>query len=503
MPRQATGCFCVSSPPPCERYRDALVLFVGQVVWIEAKSAEDIARTLRQRLPAKLAARVDSTFAFRGNDLNEILGHVLCATDMSALATKSDGDLWRFFSSRFLRHSVRFRVTEAFRGITDQEVEILTGYDSCSGVRFQEFKPYLVHAWRNKDSGQLETAACSGTGPVEDLQDAVEYLRALKAGTSQIRVHGFVTSNPDDVQFGFRSTAPLAGIPVLLRSETASWQALTVADGTYEFTGLTPGSYEISASLPALPAGQTIRKLRLDPGSCSKQDFLGARIGKISGTLLDSRGNPVSGVLVDIEAVPPTKQPHPLVRSLTDDNGYFEHTSLLTGDYVIGVNLETPPNAKDWYGKRVPYLRTYYPDVTDRAAAQVLRIEPSQNIERLEFRFPRRPEPLTVTGTVSWPGRGLARAGVWLMDTEYPADSSQVDSVSTKRDGRYVLIGADGCHYILFAHVDKGDYHYHSELLQVDKSPDKPIRIEITIKEPAETCRICKRFTHFWEPLPR
>ena len=184
-------------------------------------------------------------------------------------------------------------------------------------------------------------------------------------------------------------------------------------------------------------------------------------------------------------------------REFTDKEGRFSQVKLDGGDYVLGLNLESPPNARGWEGKRVPYARSYYPGVTDRPRAQVLHLEPGQEIENLEFKLPPAPQPLTVTGTVIGPSGSPAKADVMLMDLDYPEASSQVDSTRTKSDGRFSLTGVVGRSYVLFAHIRGRNYHFHSEALDLARADDKPIRLDLLEKEPYDNCKICKRFTNF------
>ncbi|HEY6392553.1 MAG TPA: carboxypeptidase-like regulatory domain-containing protein, partial [Bryobacteraceae bacterium] len=383
-----------------------------------------------------------------------------------------------------------------FRGIAEQEVEFITGLSSCE-INFQEHKSYLIYAERDKDSHRLKTGACSGTGPLEMRAEELDYLRGLKSGTMLSQVFGFVTRDPWDHGIIGRVTKPVPDVPIVLKSEGKSWKVVTDQKGAYELTGLLPGSYEIAATLPNAAPERNSRKFDLSAGACVQENFLSIRTGSIEGRLTDSDGKPVPGVLVDIEAVPPTGQPSPLVRDFTGKDGNFSQSKLEAGDYVLGFNLKSPPNARDWSGNRVPYPRSYYPGVADRAAAQVLHLEPGQKIENLEFRLPPTPRPLTVTGTVVWPSGSPAKADVMLMDLGYPRESSQVDSTRTKSDGRFSLTGVEGRPYVLFAHIDERDYHFHSEALDLDRADDKPIRLELLEKEPDDACKICKRFTHF------
>jgi len=84
------------------------------------------------------------------------------------------------------------------------------------------------------------------------------------------------------------------------------------------------------------------------------------------------------------------------------------------------------------------------------------------------------------------------------MDLDYPEESSQVDSTRTKSDGRFSLTGAKGRSYVLFAHFSGSTHHFHSDVLDLSGTDNKPIHLELLEKEPDDACKICKRFTHFY-----
>ena len=479
----------------CEQVQHSEVAFVGFVIRTEPRSFGDVLDELQQhKLPAKLVQAFHKG-SLTAKEAREAITYLVPEAERTARLASADADLQAYFKTRFFQRHVQIRVMEAFRGIEEQEVEIITGFFDCD-IKFQENKSYLIYAGRDKDSHQLSTGACSGTAPLEMRGEELEYLRGLKSGILPSQVFGFVTSDPwDDGTFG-HATKPVADVPIVLKSEGKSWQAVTDQKGAYELTGLSPGSYEIAATLPDAEPEQRSRKFDLKPGACLQETFRSIRTSSIKGRLVDSDGNAVQGVLVDIEAVAPTEQPHPMSREFTDKEGSFSQIKLEAGDYVLGLNLESPPNAHDDYRKRVPYSRSYYPGVTDRARAQVLHLDAGQNIENLEFQLPPTPQPLTVTGTAVWPSGLLAKADVLLMDLDYPEERRQVDSARTKSDGRFSVTGVTGRPYVLFAHIRGRNYHFHSEVLDLSGTDHKPIRLELSEKEPDDDCRICKRFGH-------
>jgi len=69
----------------------------------------------------------------------------------------------------------------------------------------------------------------------------------------------------------------------------------------------------------------------------------------------------------------------------TDAQGRFIHEWLDAGQYVVGINLAW--SARDFLGKPSRYPRIYYPGVTNRGQAHVVKLEGGQNIDDLQFRL--------------------------------------------------------------------------------------------------------------------
>lgn len=203
---------------------------------------------------------------------------------------------------------VRLTIRESFRGVTDQEVDLITSTSDC-GIDFLANKNYLVYAWRDQNSGRLKTGACSRTALVEESAENIENLRAITSGRGVSRVFGFATSNPSDLQIPVRPSLPIAGIPIVVRSGSVSWRTVTNDRGEYEITNLPAGKYEASAALPKTNEDQRTHWFELVAGGCSRQNFLGVPVARISGRLLDASNQPVPNVLVEVEAVPLRRTP--------------------------------------------------------------------------------------------------------------------------------------------------------------------------------------------------
>jgi hypothetical protein len=101
---------------------------------------------------------------------------------------------------------------------------------------------------------------------------------------------------------------------------------------------------------------------------------------------------------------------------------------------------------------------------------------------------------LVLTGKVVWTDGSPAVADVWLVDLDFPADSSQVDGARLKADGSCSLTGIEGRHYAVFAHFEMGEQHIYSAVLEMRQMTGKPIRLELPGATSSQDCTICRRF---------
>jgi hypothetical protein len=488
------ACFCVPSPTmqPCERTG---IVFVGMVASVEPRSFDELRRKLLSRLPKDVASRLNQHWS--PTYMREALRYLLPEAEWTATSGASDGDIEKLFETKFLTRIALVRVVEPFLGIEERQVTFAIGPTNCD-VGFKEGHSYLIYAWLNAKTNQIETGVCAGTRPVESATEDLLYFRGLQAGTIRGRVFGFITSDPSDIEAGFRATKPVVGATVTVRSGDRSRKAVTDSEGRYELSGLPPGLYELSERLPGTATGQHSQSFNLSAGACLHQNFLSVEIGQIGGRLLDFNGRPVPNMLVEVEAIAPTEQPHPISQNFTDLEGRFEKTRLVAGEYLLVLNPKTPPNARDWYGKRVPYPRTYYPGVTDRAAAQVFRLDGGQKIDDIDFRLPQPVQPTTLNGAVTNADGRAASAEVWLFDLDYPPEHGQVDSVQANADGSFTLMGAEGRRCLLFAHRNRGNEHLYSRPIEVHLPVDGPIHLVLTEVRSEEECDICTKFPRRW-----
>jgi len=122
---------------------------------------------------------------------------------------------------------------------------------------------------------------------------------------------------------------PLAGATVTITGTDAAGTAIapitvkTAANGTYTTGPLAPGTYMLTASLPGYTASAPIGPTTVQLGDVMTGDnftLTAVPPGSITGTVTDSRGNPVAGATVTFNSTDGTVHPKP---ATTDSAGVY------------------------------------------------------------------------------------------------------------------------------------------------------------------------------------
>src|SRR5262250_3998113 len=71
---------------------------------------------------------------------------------------------------------VSFEVERNYRGLTTKTAEVLSGWNSDCGYRFQEGVRYLVYAYPHSPTAKLTTSICTRTRPLSEASADLEYL---------------------------------------------------------------------------------------------------------------------------------------------------------------------------------------------------------------------------------------------------------------------------------------------------------------------------------------
>jgi hypothetical protein len=291
--RDALGCSCGTSGPPCQAAWTADAVFSGTVLSMEEIDQDALGATYRARL-------------------------------------------------------VRFSVQRGFINAPSGTAEIVTGLGGGDcGYAFKTGVQYLVYAWKNPSSGRLGTGICSRTKALADAAEDLRYLTSIQATGPGGRVFGRVNElRRDPAERETVDYGPVEGITVSVRSGVFARDAVSDADGKFDITGLPVGKAIFSASVPFgfEPRGWETEFEIHDPRACYQIDVPIQQSAKVSGTVVDAAGKPLKGVRVDAvaEELAGFNPPQHQYPDTTNERGEFRFERLPPGRYVFGVNLTNP-----------------------------------------------------------------------------------------------------------------------------------------------------------------
>jgi Carboxypeptidase regulatory-like domain len=208
------------------------------------------------------------------------------------------------------------------------------------------------------------------------------------------------------------SITPVSRASQPLETSSRPRQAVTNAQGVFEFNGLQAGTYRIivsgathfpqyigmayGAKRPNAPfsseMGQTISVA--EGQTFDKAVVQLPRGAVISGRVTDESSEPLARVQVYTVFYPPgsTRGQRTGFGAQTDDLGQFRLYGLAPGDYLVAAeareNTFMSPNAPlEVEEERIGFLTTYYPGTTDEAAASRVRTRAGSETSGIEIRL--------------------------------------------------------------------------------------------------------------------
>ena len=326
---------------------------------------------------------------------------------------------------------VEFEVEQAFKGVETGRITVQNRPDTCA-FNFTIGERYIVYAGRDRTTGELDTSKCSRTRALSDprTRGDLEYFARGKEHRDENFLTGVVSDVTVDLAVFGASRRPLAGITVTAIPRNGDGGRIrattTRADGSYEITGLQPGDFDVVATLPPQFEPHQPVTARIDdviPGkitairTCAEAD-VGARIdGRISGQLLDERNQPLRDVAVQLANPAHARAERPVLRTIdavTDAQGHYQFRNVGPGQYVLGVNLQTPLRAGTLNRRRYYTGRSATPTSTATstaasASATVIELTTGERRQLPPFRLSPLPANRLITIAVQAPTNDVAR----------------------------------------------------------------------------------------------
>jgi hypothetical protein len=361
-----------------------------------------------------------------------------------------DGDAWQ---TEFREQAVSVRVDEAFKGVSrGQTVELHQGATDCD-AKFRTGQRAVFYLHPGTKHGSWQIYPCQhAIGSAEAGGDDLTFLRGLPGSDRGTRLAGTVELYEDSPSEAFRR---VGGVPNLkVRISGASGlvrQAVTNEAGFYQVYGLPPGKYTVDIEAPA---GLKVR-LPVVSGSASRRAFndasaeLGSDGGvgidfvlqadtRVSGRVLDARGEPVIGTCIDLEPVAGRGENGARFSDCSKAGGAFEMSMMPPGKYWLIEKDELNT------GGFKSHSTLYYPGVRDRGQAAIVAVEAGKYLEHLDVRLPAAEKRYRVAGRMQFSdGIPVANANVIFTSPQH----GYTETTSTGADGLFtlsVVAGMDG-----------------------------------------------------------
>jgi hypothetical protein len=249
---------------------------------------------------------------------------------------------------------------------------------------------------------------------------------------------------------------------------TIVYGTISDSSGQFSMDGLKAGLYRVMVERAGLvqQAPGPLSMLAVKPGQhLTDYKIVMAARALIVGRVLDEYGDPVQGISVQIEPVPPAQsQGFMFGRSFgpTDDRGEFR---ILTqpGKYYLKASemqrYHGPSEIRTDGTNGAPFTPTYYPSAVNAGSAAVIQVTPGQDLAGVDIRLLRASAATARTFTISGvvmgaPDNGVAN--VMLHYGEAPGQFLNGRGTSAGSDGKFRFTGMEPGYYIAAATYSSG-----------------------------------------------
>lgn len=186
-------------------------------------------------------------------------------------------------------------------------------------------------------------------------------------------------------------------------------QATTDDKGQYQFANLAAGRFRVMLLTETLvpasgdPRAGGVSVTVSDGQAVSQVNFALSPGGVITGRVTDHQGRPVIAERINLMTMNATGQPQQFnggnrFGAETDDRGVYRIYGLPAGKYIVSAGTEGNAGNRAGANRRIRYPRTYYPDATEAAQAQLVEVSSGSAAESIDIRMGAPMKTYAVTG---------------------------------------------------------------------------------------------------------
>ena len=255
------------------------------------------------------------------------------------------------------------------------------------------------------------------------------------------------------------SGQPLANVEVLVRPVTGEGLPVTKLttnrEGVFKVNGLAPGSYSVSAEMPAYhPKSPPSHPVVQNTGDSVTLVFI--KGGVVTGTVTNSKGDPIVAIAVRVElVVDESGRSAPggySYESVTDDRGVYRVYGLPSGTYIVAADGSPnySPTGVNAFDVDMP---TYAPSSSRETADQIsVRVGEETNNVDISYRGERGS---TISGIVR--GTRTGDRGFSVTLTSLAEKGPRWDKYFQDANGEFAIEGIPNGEYHLVASANWND----------------------------------------------
>jgi Carboxypeptidase regulatory-like domain len=290
--------------------------------------------------------------------------------------------------------TIAMNVDRAFKGDLNKTIELFDD-GMCNAPDLQAGRQYLMYTWGSPGE-RVPARGCSRSRNVEFAEEDLTFLKQYVAGKTTTHIGGTVRLRPDASGDGESSRTALKDVQVTVASNGKQFRATTDSVGSYLFPNLPPGKYSFNADLSGYRMEWAPDNVALSANACSEVNLVMNVDRRVEGVIRDERGSPVSGAQVEMVSVDPElrRQGWRGASTLSDEDGKYTISGIGSGEYYLGVNIESAPT------KQQPYPTSYYPNTPNVRDAMRIVVNIGPSIQERDLRISQKLSLVKLHGRV-------------------------------------------------------------------------------------------------------